>query len=238
MKFACASGAFDRAIASAELTQLEFLEVCAHQLACDGVVLDVRHFPRTDDDYLAQIKKLTTDWGLTIAALSDATFFTATPEVMDATLSQARALGAPLVAAPLGRPLEGSWSEQLERLDAATSRAKTANVTLAVRNAPDTFVVGTHDYRRAAKEADSAWLRYGPEPQTLEAGSDVGTLRNNTVLLWSDVATQTQRSIAETASVFRRFLGYLALDHKDCAADADAMIAGVRQWRAAMASTE
>ncbi|MBV8198865.1 MAG: TIM barrel protein [Candidatus Eremiobacteraeota bacterium] len=235
MKLACASGAFDRAIASGELTQLEFLEVCAHQLTCDGVVLDARHFPRSDDDYLAQIKKLATDWGLSIAALSDSRFFGASPEEMERTLARALALGAPLIAAPLGRLLDGSWSDQLERLNAATALAKAHNVTLAVRNVPDTFAAGTHDYRRTAKEADSAWLRYGPEPQALEAGSDAGALRDNTVLLWSDAATQTERSIADVTTGFRGFLGFLAVDHRDGAADAARMIAGVRQWRAALA---
>ena len=77
MKLACASSALGREIESGELTQLEFLDLCARELECDGVVLDVRHFPRTDSDYLAQIKKMATDWGLTIAALSDASLFKA-----------------------------------------------------------------------------------------------------------------------------------------------------------------
>ena len=72
MKLACASGLLHRAIEHGELTQLEFLDLCARELACDGVVLDVRHFPRTDDDYLAQVKKMAADRGLTIAALADA----------------------------------------------------------------------------------------------------------------------------------------------------------------------
>ena len=55
MKLACASGALHREIESGELTQLEFLDLCARELGCDGVVLDVRHFPRADDDYLSLI---------------------------------------------------------------------------------------------------------------------------------------------------------------------------------------
>src|SRR5579863_9211938 len=74
MKLACASSSFHRDIERGELTQLEFLDLCARELACDGVVLDVRHFPRTDDDYLAQIKKMATDRGLSIAALADPSF--------------------------------------------------------------------------------------------------------------------------------------------------------------------
>ena len=235
MKLACASGAFDRAIRSNELTQLEFLELCAHQLACDGVVLDGRHFPRGDDDYLAQIKKLSADWGLSIAALNDARFFSAAPGEMESSLARAQTLGAPLLAAPLGRLFDGSWSDQLERLNAATSLAKAYNITLAVRNAPDTFAAGSHDYRRAAKEADSAWLRYGPELQALEAGSDVASLRSNTVLLWSDAATQTERSMRAVSTEFQSFLGFLVLDDREGAADTAAVAAGVRKWRLLLA---
>ena len=70
MKLACASSSLHRDIERGELTQLEFFDLCARELACDGVVLDVRHFPRTDDDYLAQVKKMAADRGLTIAALT------------------------------------------------------------------------------------------------------------------------------------------------------------------------
>ena len=71
MKLACASGALNREIESGELTQLEFLDLCARDLASDGVVLDVRHFPRTDGDYLAQLKKMAADRGLDIALGAD-----------------------------------------------------------------------------------------------------------------------------------------------------------------------
>ena len=75
MKLACASSALHHAIERGDLTQLEFIDLCARELACDGVVLDVRHFPRTDDDYLAQIKKMAADRGLTVAALAAPAFF-------------------------------------------------------------------------------------------------------------------------------------------------------------------
>src|ERR1700728_2684411 len=101
MKLACASGAFHREIESGEFTQLEFLDLCARELCCDGVVLDVRHFPRPDDEYLAQIKKMATDWGLSIAALSDSSFFWAERGHVTKVLSDAALLGAPVIAAPL-----------------------------------------------------------------------------------------------------------------------------------------
>src|SRR5581483_6656237 len=101
MKLACASNAFDHAIGRGDLTQIEFIELCARELAVDGIVLDVRHFPRIDDDYLAQIKKMATDLGLGIAALHDDTFFISDEASMQAGLRIALAIGSPLIAAPL-----------------------------------------------------------------------------------------------------------------------------------------
>lgn len=232
MKLACASGALHREIESGELTQLEFLDLCARELACDGIVLDVRHFPRVDDDYLAQVKKMAADRGLTIAALFDAAFFAATPENMRDVLACAFALGAPLVAAPLARETECSWSDQLARLGVATSLAKASNVTLALRNAPQTFAASTHDYKRVAKEADSAWLRLGPQPDLLDAASDAQALAPNTVLLWTDARRETEGSIAEALDVFADFRGHLAIDESSGTATGAQLAAAIRRWRA------
>ena len=107
-------------------------------------------------------------------------------------LDRAVTLGAPLVAGPLSREIDGSWTEQLARLGVATSLAKARNVTLALRNAAATFAASTHDCKRVAKEADSAWLRFGPEPVRLDAASDPAMLEPNTVLLWSDAGLQSE----------------------------------------------
>jgi hypothetical protein len=233
MKLACASGSLHRDIESGELTQLEFLDLCARE-ACDGVVLDVRHFPRTDDDYLAQVKKMATDRGLSIAALSDRAFFTASAEHVADVLGRALALGAPIVAAPLARETDSSWTEQLARLGVATSLAKARNVTLALRNAPGTFAATTHDCKRVAKEADSAWLRFGPEPQRFDVASDPRTLQPNTVLLWSDAGIESARSIADTLAVFSEFRGHLALDESSGAATPAQLAAAIGRWRTAI----
>jgi len=235
MKLACASSSLHRDIEGGELTQLEFLDLCARELACDGVVLDVRHFPRTDHDYLAQVKKMATDRGLSIAALADATFFSSTRDQMSNVLGQAVELGAPLVAGPLAREIDCSWSEQLARLAVATALAKTCNVTLAVRNAEQTFAASAHDCKRVAKEADSAWLRLGPEPAQLDAGSDPRTLRPNTVLLCSSVGSQTERSIAGTLAAFAGFRGNLTLDEPSGEASVAGLTAGMNDWRTALA---
>jgi hypothetical protein len=231
MKLACASGSLHRNIESGELTQLEFLDLCAREFACDGVVLDVRHFPRTDDDYLAQVKKMTTDRGLSIAALADSTFFTSTRERMANVLGRAVTLGAPLVAAPLASELDESWNDQLAQLGVATSLAKMSNVTLAVRNAPQTFAASAHDCKRVAKEADSAWLRFGPEPLRLDAASDPRALQPNTVLLWSDAGLETERSMAETIAAFGGFRGHLVIDDASGAASLAALAAAIERWR-------
>jgi sugar phosphate isomerase/epimerase len=235
MKLACASSALHRRIERGDLTQLEFLDLCARELTCDGVVLDVRHFPRTDDDYLAQIKKMATDRGLSIAALADSAFFSAAQERMAEVLGQAAALGAPLVAGWLARQIDEAWSDQLARLRVAVSLAKAVNVTLALRNAVDTFAAGAHDCKRVAKEADSAWLRFGPEPQALDAASDPQELAPNTVLLWSDLRVEDERSIRELVDAFADFRGHLALDESAGEASDGTLRAAIRAWRAAVA---
>lgn len=186
MQFAYSSGAFDQALQRGDLTQLEFIDAIARETLIDGVVLDDRHFPRTDGDYLAQIKKLAADLGLTIAALASDAFFVSDEDAMRAAIERAVTLGAPLLAGRLGAETALSWSEQLHKLNAASSFAKSANVTLAVRNAPGTFAATEHECKRVSKETDSAWLRYGLEPAAFDAASDVTSLRRKTVLLWVD----------------------------------------------------
>lgn len=234
MKLACASSALHRAIERGDLTQLEFLDLCARELACDGVVLDVRHFPRTDDDYLAQVKKMAADRGLTVAAVTADAFFEAADPEMSRTLGVAAAIGAPLLSGTLARQTDRSWSEQLERLWAAAALAKSANVTLALRNAPGTFAAATLDCKRVAKETDSAWLRYGPQPGAFDAASDPAELAPNTVLLWSDAGDETERSIGGVVAGFRAFRGHLALDWASGDAAVSDLRDGLHAWRAAL----
>lgn len=184
MQFAYSSGAFDQALQRGDLTQLEFIDAVARETLFDGVVLEDRHFPRSDGDYLAQIKKMAADLGLTVAALASDAFFVADEDGMRKALDRAIAVGAPLLAGRLGGETALSWSEQLHKLNTASSLAKSVNVTLAVRNAHDTFAATEHACKRVSKETDSAWLRYGLEPAAFDAASDVAALREKTVLLW------------------------------------------------------
>jgi sugar phosphate isomerase/epimerase len=237
MKLAVTSSAFHRSLESGDLTQLEFLDLCARDLACDGVVLDVRHFPRTDGDYLAQVKKMAADRGLGIAALADASFFAANETAMRSSVDLAVALGAPLLASPLPPETGGPWIEQLERLGTATSLAKRANVTLALRNAAGTFAATAHDCKRVSKETDSAWLRFGLDPRAFDAASEPTALAPNAVLLWSDIDAAAD-AIAGTIAAFASFRGHLTLDERNGSATPAAMQNAMRSWRIAFAEKE
>jgi hypothetical protein len=226
----CASSAFHLLFERGDLTQLEFLDACAGALGCDGAVLDVRHFPRTDGEYLAQVKKMAADRGLWLVALADDRFFRAGEERAIRILEDAVALGAPLIAAPLAHETECTWSDQLSRISAATAHAKRYNVTLALRNAPGTFAASVHDCKRVVKEADSAWLRLGPQPAALDAASDPEALAPNAVLLWRIVGEQPRCAGGRSFAGFR---GVLAIDEPSGGASMDAMREAARAWRAA-----
>ena len=231
MKLACSSTAFDATLRSGELTQLEWIDLCAHDLAADGIVLDVRHFPRIDTDYLAQVKKMATDLGLCIAALRHDGYFSGDEPHMVEGVEIAIALGAPLLSAPLPLEVDASWTDVLARLGTATSLAKRHNVTLAIRNAPHTFAAGVHDLKRVAKEADSAWLRFAPDFGALDAASEPQALLAKTVLVWQQSGAS---DAAACAQLLAGYLGFVALD----AAQGDATPAqtknALREWRSAL----
>lgn len=232
MKLACSSTAFDEQLRGGDLTQLEWIDACARELAADGVVFDVRHFPRTDTDYLAQLKKMAADLGLSVAALRFDGFFFADSAHMEQALEMALALGAPLLAAPLPASTATSWTQALERLAEATSLAKRFNVTLALRNEPHSFAAGVHDMKRVTKEADSAWLRYGPDFETLEKGSDPRELLPKTVLAWHEFDRADGDAIGRLREMLISFRGFLVLDAAQGNADAQSMKKAIdRIWR-------
>lgn len=229
MKLASSSTAFDEQLRSDRLTQLEWLDLCAHELAADGVVFDVRHFPRTDTDYLAQLKKMTADLGLTVAALRHDGFFDADQTHTEQALELALALGAPLLSAPLPPETAASWSELQNRLGNATALAKRLNITLAVRNTPHTYAASSHDLKRISKEADSAWLRFGPDFAALDAGSDAHALVAKTVLVWSELTASPEQA----AGLLEEYRGFIVLDASAGDANAAAMKNALRTWRTA-----
>lgn len=172
MKLAISSAAFDRRLASGDLTQLEWLESCARSFDVDGVVFDLRHFPRRDRDYLAQLKKMAVDGGLAIAALdADGFFTTADDEARASIVTDAATLGAPLVVASLPPPGEipaAGFNEAVRAGKLAARAAKAANVTLALRNAPGTLGSSALELKRFVKDVDSAWVRFAIDAACIE----------------------------------------------------------------------
>lgn len=229
MKFACSSTAFDEQLRGDRLTQLEWLDLCAHELAFDGVVFDVRHFPRTDTDYLAQLKKMAADLGLTVAALRHDGFFDTGETDAGQALEMALALGAPLLSAPLPAETSVAWTQVQNRLGSAAVLAKRLNVTLAVRNHLHTYAASSHDLKRVSKEADSAWLRYGPDFAALDAGSEPQALLGKTVLVWSDAAADA----AQAAALLGEYRGFIALESPAGDANTQTMKNALRRWRTA-----
>lgn len=233
--------AFAGRLSTGELTQLEWLDMCARRLEVDGVVCDVRHFPRRDSDYLAQIKKMATDLGLTISALWSGDFFTNGEDGMRGDLELALEIGAPIVSASLSTQTQRSWSDELACLDFATALAKNRNVTLAVRNAPGGYAATSHDLKRLTKEADSAWLRYALEIEALDAASVPESLMSKTVLLWhvhdsAEVHSDEDDRIERFLELTKDYRGHLALDFAEGAADEKSMHAAVRSWRTILAT--
>ncbi len=225
MKLACTSSAFADAIQRGDLTQLEFLDYAARELRSDGVVLDVLHFPRTDDDYLAQVKKMAVDYGQTIAALWSADAFAPDAARQRALLSMARTLGAPLLAGPLASETALSWAAQAQSLGEAAQSAKASNVVLAVRNAAGTFAASSADCKRVSKETDSAWLRFGLDPAAFDGASNALDLSERVVLLWSGDASPST-FIAE----WGEFHGFTVVESREKSAH--------RTWRRALSEFE
>ncbi len=180
MKLACSSADLSRQLEAGALTQLEWLDWCAAQLAVDGVVFDLRHFPRTDADYLAQLKKLCVDLGLTVAAIAGDALFEEDGGALAAALGVALALGAPLAIAraPLASDDPGAYGRFAAAAKSAARAAKRSNVTLALRNAPGTLCPSAADCKRLTKDVDSAWLRFAPDIASLDPPEQVdGFLR-------------------------------------------------------------
>lgn len=216
MKIACSSASFARSLADGSLTQIEWLDICANELEVDGVVLDERHFPRTDDDYLAQLKKLCADLGLTIAAVETSG---ALSKDCERQLAAAVTLGAPLLVcgAPSTNTDPLAWGAFTDGAKAAARAAKRANVTLAVRGAQGTLCESSADLRRLAKDVDSAWLRFACNDAS-SAGDEPSPLLAKAVIAMHAIAdvetfaTASDREATSLNATLARFRGFVAID--------------------------
>ena len=216
MKICCCSRSFEGALHSGALTQLEWVDRCA-ELALDGVDFAAAHFPRTDDDYLAQLKKLCADRGLTIAACTaDGGFGSGDidPQIarLNACIDLAAVLGAPLVrfACGAGSGSAGvAWRELIRGLKHVTLHAKERNVTLALQPDATSLVASASDAKRAIKECDSAWLRLA-----LPLDCFAHDAQSEWPALFGDVVLAVaEQSIASTDAARRAgYVGFVTLD--------------------------
>jgi hypothetical protein len=217
MKIACSTASFERPLHTGALTQLEWLDLCANELEIDGVVFDSRHFPRTDAEYLAQLKKSCVDLGLSVAGLAfDHVLGGRAREAM----TLANDLGAPLVAAGAPPPSEEpeAWGRFVEFAREAAAEGKRANVTLAVRNAPATMLQSVTDLKRLAKDVDSAWLRFAPDLTAFSAlDATLGVVSKavlavHTVERAADFAIEGDPQALALARQLRRFRGFVLIE--------------------------
>ncbi|MBV8074073.1 MAG: sugar phosphate isomerase/epimerase [Candidatus Eremiobacteraeota bacterium] len=243
MRLAPSSTAFHRALTSGGLTQLELLDLCAGPLGADGVVLDVVHFPRRDLDYLAQLKKLAADLGLSVVAVRDDEL---ARDGKSPALEIAALLGAPYVLTRM--PQSGTdpvsvYNEALRILGWAVADAKRRNVTIAVRNVRGSLADDAFELGRVRKEADSAWLRFALDAAALESGQGVDEkVRKRVVLAYRelrDVPPDGRDPHAgEIVAALHDFPGFLTLDYAGSEREQAAMTRLVHGWRKALAESE
>ncbi len=228
MRLAVSSTAFDRALASGDLTQLELIDACARMLSLDGIVLDLAHFPRRDGEYVAQIKKLAADRMLTVVAVRD----DALAERGSDALAIAAGLGAPYVLTRMpeaGVDPVRRYNAALAVLGPATAEAKRLNVTLAVRNVPGSLAADALELARLRKEADSAWLCFALDPSAL-AGPPTDAVLKHTVLGYHRVG-----QLAAGLTVLSGFRGFLCLDTVGGDASEESMRRLLNAWQAQQA---
>lgn len=217
MKIAVSSATFAQAIAAGELTQLEWLDVCANELEADAVVFDAAQFPRTDGEYLAQLKKTAVDLGLAVAGVAADGLLL---EEGENWLAVADRLGAPLALAraPQANDGPGAWGAFTDVLKMRARDAKRRNITLALRNVPQTLCSSIADLRRVAKDIDSAWLRFA-----LDLGTGRGNDGSAATLAKSVIVTATfddpaifagssDRFASDLIAELARFRGCVLLD--------------------------
>jgi hypothetical protein len=188
MKVAITSASFDGPLAAGESTQLEWLEGCASALGADGVVFERRHFPRTDAEYVAQLRKVAVDLGLVPLAIGEPRLLAPDTDAAgrEAALALAAGLGVPFILTQLPAPGDvppAAFATAVSAAKAAIKTAKAVNVTLLAGLAPGTLAADAPALRHFVKDVDSAWLRCA-----LPAGTDRSGLgaRDRTLLVSVD----------------------------------------------------
>jgi len=253
MKLCCSSNSYARMLASGDLTQLEWVDLCANDLMLDGVEFVRSHFPRLDTEYVAQLKKLCADRCLTVASFHHDTPFEASNvdqhiAKLTNSLEVAAGLGAPIIRIRVGEAQDSpvlAWRELIRGLSAACIQAKQYNITFALEPRAESLVATPTDVKRALKETDSAWLRLAATASILG-----GPTRDE----WSEALNSSVIAIAPMAQLDtfgadenvdylailtflwqRRYRGFLSLEYDGTEDERDAVARAVAWLRGILA---
>ena len=167
VRIAISSSTFRRPLVARTLTQLEWVERCASTLAIDGIVADIDDFPRTDVEYVAQLRKVAIDLGLVPFGLEAAGLLEpdATAVRREQIVEIASALGASVIRTALPVPGDvppATFVATVAAAKALSAAAKAANVTVVVSAAAETLGADLASIKHLLKDVDSAWLRAAP----------------------------------------------------------------------------
>jgi len=231
VRIAVSSSTFRRPLAGGALTQLEWVERCASLLGADGVLADMADFPRTDGEYVAQLRKVAVDLGLVPFGIDAPGLLdpAATAAFRDEVVAVAAGFGAAVIRTVLPAPGEvppATFVETVRAAKALARAAKGANVTLLVAAAPGTLGEDLAGVKHLLKDVDSAWLR--AVPSALLEPAEIGAKDRYPAF----IATPSDDPGAVAA---RRDGAWIILDLADAAEPWDAAAAAVRALRVAAA---
>jgi hypothetical protein len=167
VRIAVSSSSFREPLEARALTQLEWIERCATLLDADGLLFDTAHFPRTDAEYAAQLRKVTIDLGMVPFGLDCSTLLepAAAADARDTVLTLAAGLGTAVIRTVLPAPgpvPPATFAETVGAAKALSRAAKAINVTVLLATAPGTLGADLAAVKHLLKDVDSAWLRACP----------------------------------------------------------------------------
>lgn len=176
MKISCSSWSYHRILKSdvyrpvegGRLSQIDWVKKCNSELEIDGVELGWGHFPSTDKDYLRDLKKIITEEGLTIAAVSVGNHFTGSDDnkMREEVAKVKKWTGiAAYLGAPIVRCLAGSGEELRVRgimdktalcLRECATYASEFGIILGIENHGGTTA---EQILKLIKKAETEWLK-------------------------------------------------------------------------------
>jgi sugar phosphate isomerase/epimerase len=177
MRIAVSSSTFRRPLDAGELTQLEWIERCASELGADGVVTALSDFPRFDDEYVAQLRKVAIDLGIVPFGIDAPGLLdpAGDPAALERAVAVAKGFGAALIRTAPPAPGEvppATFAETVRVAKNLSRAAKAANVTVVVTTAPGTIGEDLAAVKHLLKDVDSAWMR--PCPTALLEPEQIG----------------------------------------------------------------